>query len=79
MFSFYHQLKENANESKVNDLIDQAYRENVNQIYQMVQERVLKKDELTSHLHLNSQIKQFKYNFLETWLSLKVVEGESEN
>ena len=71
--AFYHQLKENADENKVNELIDQAYRQNVNYIYQMVQEGVLKKDELTSYLHLNSQIKQFKHNFLEAWLGFMVV------
>ena len=68
--AFYNHLKERSDEGQAIDLIDQAYRQNVNLIYQMVQDGVLKKDELTSYLHLNSQIKQFKHNFLEAWLNL---------
>lgn len=58
--NFYAALDENNTETDIELLINRAYRENVNAIYNMVENGTLRKDELTSFLHLNSQIKQFK-------------------
>mgnify|MGYP000252755974 CR=1 FL=1 len=57
---FYEAVEEQQNDTVIELLINRAYRENVNAIYNMVENEVLRKDELTSFLHLNSQIKQFK-------------------
>lgn len=67
---FYNALKENKSETTLLEEVDYAYRNNVNHIYQMVQDGVVQKSELTSYLHLNSQIKDFKVNFLEAWKSV---------
>lgn len=72
---FYAALKENKSIQEVEELIDTAYRTNVNGIYKMVQENVIRKEELTSYLHLNSQITQFKYNFSEAWRCLNTGEN----
>lgn len=64
---FYDTLKINQDPS---DLIYNAYRDNVNVIYDLIEKKILSKKELTSYLHLNSQIKQFKENFYEAWLVL---------
>lgn len=67
---FYNALKEDKSEIELDELIDYAYKKNVNQIYQIAQDGAVQKNELTSYLHLNSQIKQFKVNFMEASRSL---------
>lgn len=58
--AFYKAIENDATETDIELHISRAYRENVNTIYNMVENGILRKDELTSFLHLNSQIKQFK-------------------
>ncbi|MGM0479423.1 MAG: Na/Pi cotransporter family protein [Bacteroidota bacterium] len=58
--TFYSAIDENNTETDIELIINRAYRENVSAIYNMVENGTLRKDELTSFLHLNSQIKQFK-------------------
>ena len=65
---FYEKLKDSPEQAL--QLAEDAYRENVNAIYEMIERKVLKKDELTSFLHLNSQIRQFKFHFAEAWSSV---------
>jgi phosphate:Na+ symporter len=68
---FYAILKtEDFAQDLILSSIESAYRENVQQIYHLVQEEILSTQELTSYLHLNSEIKSFKENFLEAWQKL---------
>lgn len=71
-FSLYYAFFEAANfeQDKLLELIDKDYRTNVNFIYQLVQKGILEKSKLTSYLHLNSQIKEYKLNYLEAWSSI---------
>jgi phosphate:Na+ symporter len=65
--TFYNHLKSSNNLETVQHQIDQDYRENVNTIYTLIQNSSIKKSELTSILHLNSEIKNFKTNFMDAW------------
>jgi phosphate:Na+ symporter len=65
--TFYNHLKTSNNPETVQHQIDQDYRENVNTIYALIQNSSIKKNELTSVLHLNSEIKNFKVNFMDAW------------
>lgn len=69
--AFYETLKsENSIEAVIINNIERDYRENVQLIYQLVQDEIISTNELTSYLHLNSEIKSFKENFLEAWQKL---------
>lgn len=70
--TFYDALKNNFDEETCLTIIDEAYRKNVNQIYEMIKANVLQKESLTSYLHLNSQLKAYKNNFYEAWKHLNV-------
>lgn len=72
--AFYEKLQSFHSLENIHLLIEEAYRNNVNAIYGMIEKKVLKKEELTSYLHLNSQIRQFKLNFLEAWDSVHIKE-----
>jgi phosphate:Na+ symporter len=61
---------ENSEEDVVRNNINRDYRENVQHIYKLVQEEIISTNQLTSYLHLNSEIKSFKENFLEAWQKL---------
>lgn len=74
--AFYHELKlhfDMEDMSNLDNIIYDAYRHNVNLIYAMVQKGVLSKTELTSFLHMNSQIKQFKENLVAASQSIGAV------
>ncbi|MEX1193319.1 MAG: Na/Pi symporter [Brumimicrobium sp.] len=64
---FYESLEKHEPSVELDLLINKQYRENVNAIYEMVEKKVLRKDELTSFLHLNSQIREYKNHFLTAW------------
>ena len=66
---FYEILDEDATDTDIH--INRSYRENVNAIYQMVENSTLRKDELTSFLHLNSQIKQYMLLYKQSREGLK--------
>jgi hypothetical protein len=59
--------------SELQQIIYDAYRNNVNLIYSMVQKGVLSKTDLTSFLHMNSQIKQFKENLVAASQSIGAI------
>jgi phosphate:Na+ symporter len=61
---FYPAIEDETNSIDV--LINRDYRDNVNAVYKMVETGVLRKDELTSFLHLNSQIKQYMMLFAQS-------------
>lgn len=68
---FYDVLKSSElNSDILINNIERDYRENVQLIYQLVQDDIISTNELTSYLHLNSEIKSFKENFLEAWQKL---------
>jgi phosphate:Na+ symporter len=64
--AFYTAINEVGTDTEIELHINHAYRDNVNTIYNMVENGTLRKDELTSFLHLNSQIKQFKMLFSQS-------------
>jgi phosphate:Na+ symporter len=68
---FYDTLKSEPSVTElVLSTIERDYKENVQFIYQLVQDETISTNELTSYLHLNSEIKSFKENFLEAWQKL---------
>lgn len=68
---FYENLKSaSSNTELILNGIQLNYRQNVEIIYQLVQDEIISTKELTSYLHLNSEIKSFKENFLEAWEKL---------
>ncbi|MCC5924221.1 MAG: Na/Pi cotransporter family protein [Crocinitomicaceae bacterium] len=74
--AFYHELKlhfDQEDTSELQQIIYDAYRNNVNLIYSMVQKGVLSKTDLTSFLHMNSQIKQFKENLVAASQSIGAI------
>lgn len=64
--AFYTAIENQATTASIEIIIDRAYRDNVNAIYAMVENGILRKDELTSFLHLNSQVKQYKVYYLQS-------------
>ena len=68
---FYKSIEDGLTETDIEILINRDYRENVNAIYEMVEKDVLRKDELTSFLHLNSQTKQYKQLYWQSAKGLK--------
>lgn len=68
---FYELIKNNAVEGEINEAIDRDYRVNVNAIYDMVGDGSVKKAELTSLLHINSQVKNYKQNYIDAYYSIK--------
>lgn len=75
--SFYEHLSSNESEKGIQEKIDSSYRENVNYIYIMVEQGKIEKAELSSLLHLNSQIKNFKQNYIEAYFSVNI-QNENE-
>lgn len=69
--SFYELLSKDGSESIIQQQIDHVYRENVNYIYTIVEKGEIKKSELSSLLHLNSQVKSFKQNYIDAYYSIK--------
>lgn len=69
--SFYELLSKDGSESIIQQQIDHVYRENVNYIYTIVEKGEIRKSELSSLLHLNSQVKSFKHNYKEAYYSIK--------
>lgn len=68
---FYATLKiEPLEEDAIGSIVETSYRENVKFIYSLIQQEVIDAHELTSYLHLNSEIKSFKENFLEAYAKL---------
>lgn len=68
-FTDFYKLIEDSEEEQsqenIINAIDESYRNNVNYIYNIVEKEKVKKSELTSLLHLNSQIKNFKQYYFE--------------
>jgi len=69
---FYTSLQSPDAEKDVLENIEDSYRKNVNAIYELMQKQIVKKDELTSFLHLNSQIRHYKLNFTDAWNSINL-------
>lgn len=62
---FYEQIKNEESEESILVQINSDYRENVDFIYTIIEKEKVKKTELTSLLHINSQVKNYKQNYLE--------------
>ncbi len=78
-FTLFYEMIETAAPDDISQLIEDAYRENVNFIYEIVEKEKVKKSELTSLLHINSQIKQFRQNFLEAHRSIQPQEEKRKD
>lgn len=63
---FETMLMETNDLSILENKMNQDYRKNVEFIYGLIGKKVLRKDELTSVLHLNSQVKQYKHYRIES-------------
>jgi phosphate:Na+ symporter len=74
--TFYDAVKNYSQEQEIEHLIDTHYHDNVGMIYRLVEQQILKTNELTSFLHLNSEIKNFKSHFFEAWTGLEIT-GEN--
>lgn len=61
--SFYDSMSQSETDAEIT--INKDYRENVGVIYEMLEKKVIREDELTSFLHMNSELRQFKIFFLK--------------
>lgn len=66
LIDFEMALSESNDQSILENKMNHDYRKNVEYIYGLIGKKVLRKDELTSVLHLNSQIKQYKHYRIES-------------
>lgn len=66
LIEFETMLMETNDLSALENKMNQDYRKNVEYIYGLIGNKVLRKDELTSVLHLNSQVKQYKHYRIES-------------
>ena len=71
---FEKTLKETNDISTLENKMNLDYRQNVEYIYGLIARKVLRKDELTSVLHLNSQVKHYKHYRIESSSAFEVKE-----
>lgn len=76
--AYYDRLNQPNTEDEIVHHTELEYHKNVNTVYSMVQKGIIKTTELTSVLHLNSEIKHFKQHFYDAWNAINAADGKGK-